>query len=373
MTIGSGDDGAAPVLAVPRPDTDVAHAVQVACQRLFADEARFVGAFHAALVPLVPGIMVTTQDGGQAVSEGLARAVLWAALTHDPPEVVEATLVGVGLEYGRQGFPDDGYHGVGHALLRAARETYSAEWSSELSSAWVAYYSWVGAYLSAGGRQSRHEQDEHLAPLPAGALASSASPSPEVPAPVDATPTAARFTDTEFTDTRFTDTGFTVGRPDSGGGADAVPPAASAGSPGDARGPAPRDRSFSGGWGQSPPAGLSLSTPRPTTGGTPSTLEEVLERLRTQYFTGNERALAAILTRVALRTGADLRAPRADQRADAAVIANVLAVLDVMGYRPGAGTGDQASPPPSTQRPPVARWWDRRRAGWRRAVPGLFR
>src|SRR5690606_18578463 len=48
----------------------------------------------------------------------------------------------------------------------------------------------------------------------------------------------------------------------------------------------------------------------------PRTLDDVLRVLHTRYFPGNDRALGAIVARVALRTGADLHAPRPDQLAD---------------------------------------------------------
>jgi hypothetical protein len=91
----------------------------------------------------------------------------------------------------------------------------------------------------------------------------------------------------------------------------------------------------------------------------------VLDLLRTRYFAGNERALGAIVTRVALRTGADLRAPRPDQRTNAAVIANVIAVLQVMGYVLNAGGSEAVERVIAAPERPAARarWWSRRRDG----------
>jgi hypothetical protein len=92
----------------------------------------------------------------------------------------------------------------------------------------------------------------------------------------------------------------------------------------------------------------------------------VLDLLRSSYFTGNERALGAIVTRVALRTGADLRAPRPDQHTNSAVIANVIAVLHGMGYvvQP---SGSEAVEVESrftlpVRQKPRQRWWRRRRS-----------
>jgi len=109
--------------------------------------------------------------------------------------------------------------------------------------------------------------------------------------------------------------------------------------------------------------------------GGPRTLDEVLDLLRSRYFLGNERSLGAVLTRVALRTGADLRAARPDQRADPAVVADVMAVLQVMGYTVQPAQDGLHGVPPASPAPRQDRWWDRSGGGrgWRRVVPGLFR
>jgi hypothetical protein len=98
-------------------------------------------------------------------------------------------------------------------------------------------------------------------------------------------------------------------------------------------------------------SGLGLAVP--AAGGPPPqpprTLTELLGTLRTGVFADNEWALEGVATRVALRTGADIRAPRPDQVADPAVVRDVLAVLGRMGY---AETDSAAVRP---------RWWARQR------------
>lgn len=148
----------------------------------------------------------------------------------------------------RQGFPRDGYLGVGHALLRSARTVSDSGWSSELSSAWVAYFSWLAEQLRAG--------------------------------------------------------------------ADVAELTPAAGPPTPAAGPGAR----------------------------PGTLDDVLVGLRAQHFAADPRGLDAICTRVMLRTGADLRDPRPDQRADPAVLSDVMMILTIMGYAPSSAP---PSAPPS--------------------------
>lgn len=82
---------------------------------------------------------------------------------------------------------------------------------------------------------------------------------------------------------------------------------------------------------RSAPAG---ATPRATT---QLSLDAIFDILRTQFFPGQQRALDAVCTRVMLRTGADLRAPRPDQQTDPQVVSEVLASLLLMGYTPTEG------------------------------------
>jgi hypothetical protein len=62
-----------------------------------------------------------------------------------------------------------------------------------------------------------------------------------------------------------------------------------------------------------------------------ASLEDVLGSLRSQLG-GNDLALGPVCTRVALRTGVNLRSPASDQLRDAAAIAKVLTCLSQMGY-----------------------------------------
>ncbi|GAA1984481.1 hypothetical protein [Catenulispora subtropica] len=93
----------------------------------------------------------------------------------------------------------------------------------------------------------------------------------------------------------------------------------------------------------------------PGTGGTGSaassavvrieSLGDVVSLLRSRYFPDNERALTTICTRVALRTGTDLRNPRPDQYADPVAISNVLSTLLVLGYSLQSFSIEDASEP----------------------------
>jgi len=482
-----------------RPSEEVAWAIRTACQRLFANEADFLRRFSTSLLALVPRLRDLPDDQGRVLAEGLGRAVLWAALTEDPVDVVEATFQNIGADHSQQGFPVEGYHGVGHALLRAARDTYTSDWTSELSSGWVAYYGWLGPFLQRGAAQSAQSPPgqpapadvtsppfglaaPRTAPEPVSALPSSgagprsatgdtptgvpqigrlvgggpvsapihlppplerpaglerparldrpaaldrptrapaaASPEPESPAhhrhwgapdgwepprwESDPGPRRDESRSAHLGGPRQPDrpsdrrpdrnperqqagrgaTTWEVGPTTAGltlataAGPVSVPARVAAGpvpalAPTPAAGFAPpftgRDGPPSGSFALprtgsptpvGPPGAASLT--QAIADGGPRTLDEVLDLVHSRFFLGNERALGAVLTRVALRTGADLRAPRPDQRANPAVIANVMAVLQVMGYAVQPAP-DALQVVLSTESPPSRQghWWSR--------------
>jgi hemoglobin-like flavoprotein len=296
------------------PDEAVLEAVRGTCQRLFAAEDAFVTSFRTSLAQLVPELQHMMPDQGTAVADGLARAVLWAALTTEPPQVVEETFRNVGMEYGRLGFPPGGYHGAGHALLRAARDAHRSDWSSELSSAWVAYYAWLAGHLARGAARAT-------------------GPGPAAWPPTDPEPsTWAARPGTE---------------PSPGAGAGAV-------------------------YSARPAAAGAFPTPR--------SLDDVLDLLRAAHFVGNEHALGAIVTRVAVRTGTNLLAPSPELRTDPTAIANVIAVLQVMGYLLPAADGRHPTPSTTHGSPDdrsQSRWFSRHRSdpmpGWGTTLPGTTR
>ncbi|WAZ26339.1 hypothetical protein STRCI_007903 [Streptomyces cinnabarinus] len=210
--------------------------MQFSCQLLFRREGEFAEHYYASLAEILPEIRKLTPHGGRPLCDSLVRSVLWAALTQDTPEVVEATLGRIGASHRQLGFPVVWYRPCGRALLDAAHALHGEDWGSALSSHWVAYYTWLSGSLASGSQ------------------AAQAKSGPDVPDPAGAE-------------------------------------------------------------------------------GTPSaSLGAVLAELRARLFPGEESSLAAICTRVALRTGADLRNPRPDQNADPAVVRNVLDILLVLGY-----------------------------------------
>jgi hypothetical protein len=93
---------------------------------------------------------VAAAPDGRELSERLAQAALWAALTTDPMDQIVATLRQVGYENARAGFPATAYTSAGHSLMGAARESYPGDWSGYHSSAWAGYVQWLNVYFLSG-------------------------------------------------------------------------------------------------------------------------------------------------------------------------------------------------------------------------------
>lgn len=152
--------GAAAVPPTPaRTSAGVAQVVQESCERLFLREEEFVERAEQALSDLLPQVRQLAPTEARTLSATLVRCVLWAALAHDPAPLIVATIQEVGANSHRQGFPDEGYLTMGHALLRAARAVYRGEWDSRLSAEWVSYLTWLIGNLQQGAAAARAAAD----------------------------------------------------------------------------------------------------------------------------------------------------------------------------------------------------------------------
>jgi hypothetical protein len=160
------------MVATARPALNGAREVQFCCQRLLAVEPEFAEVFHRELCALTPS-MLLAPTCSPALSAEVAHCVLWAALTQDPADVVEAAVRDFAAGHRGRGFPDDAYPSIGHALLRSVRATLPAGWSSELSSGLVSYALWLQPHLQAGARSA------------AAGSSSAASGSAELPLSLD--------------------------------------------------------------------------------------------------------------------------------------------------------------------------------------------
>ena len=99
------------------------------------------------LIPDLPGHL-----GGDdwTFCHRTVQALLWSALTDEPPHVVSGALRRLGAANQVASFPEGQYLGLAHALLRAVRELTDDDWSTTLGSAWISYFQWIQGHLVAG-------------------------------------------------------------------------------------------------------------------------------------------------------------------------------------------------------------------------------
>lgn len=351
---------------------------------------RLMEACYQRLIALVPGILQNPGDHGRLTAAELVREVLGVAVSDAPVEVVTPRLMATGGRLFEQGIPADGYPRVTHTLLRAARDIQAPEDGAGAS--WIAYLDWAGEHLAQGADDARARG----AQMPSRRSATTADPTTlgEIVQLLDReafsgnsrglasvlTRVALR-TGVDLREPRpdqerdpavvaaalatLASMGYQLGAERAEGPADPPHPTGPA-APEDANlfrdngsapvrdpsrprpGPAHAARSGPYDPGRRPrsrlarwwyrllhPAGSPSDDPPATVASlaaAPQTLTEILERLRTGDLVGNDWALDSVVTRVALRTGIDIRSPRQDQLADPDVVRQVLSVLGSMGY-----------------------------------------
>jgi hypothetical protein len=129
---------------------EIAEYIYRTCQRLGEAPDDFVEEFHRDFTAREPRITTVAPPDGRAITDRLARAALWAALTGDPMEQIVATLRQVGYENAREGFPGSAYTTAGHSLMGAARECYPGDWTGYFSSGWAGYVQWLNLSFLSG-------------------------------------------------------------------------------------------------------------------------------------------------------------------------------------------------------------------------------
>jgi hypothetical protein len=132
----------------------------------------FADGLQADIATLAPDLA----PGGRAFCERMVHALLWAALTDDPPPAVAASLRWVGTMNYLDGFPEAQYVNIAHALVRVVHDLAGSHWSTSMGSAWISYFLWIRPYLEDGARQAAARQ----------AAQQPVRPSTPVPAPGDA-------------------------------------------------------------------------------------------------------------------------------------------------------------------------------------------
>lgn len=127
-------------------DAALLHALRPSANRMAQDEETFVRLLHAEVERQVRGL----PGGGWRFCERTARTILWLAIAEQPAERAVEALMWLAESNCYDGFPQEEYVSVGHALVRVARDMYEANWTSATGSAWVQLYMWMQPHLQAG-------------------------------------------------------------------------------------------------------------------------------------------------------------------------------------------------------------------------------
>ena len=157
--------------SIAPPDPGVLRVIRPSAGRLAQLEDVFTEQLHYEVVGLIPDLPGHLGGDDWTFCHRTVQALLWSALTDEPPHVVSGALRQLGAANQLAGFPEGQYLGLAHALLRAVRELTDDDWSTTLGSAWISYFQWIQGHLVAGAQQvPRPPRAVPAQPPPAGVL-----------------------------------------------------------------------------------------------------------------------------------------------------------------------------------------------------------
>jgi len=133
--------------ATLRPDPESARLVRACSQALASRETQLADRFAVHLSALGAPV------AGAHAAE-LLHMILAGAHASADPTAVERRWQELGARAHVAGYAEEGFARVGHALVRAVREISSDDWSSALSSAWLAFHRWMAHHLALGAAEA---------------------------------------------------------------------------------------------------------------------------------------------------------------------------------------------------------------------------
>jgi hypothetical protein len=142
----------------PPLDPGLLQVIRASADRLIGLEDEFIRQLQYELATLIPDSASLRAAGGWVFCERMARTLLWAAVTDQPPDVVADTLRELGARNWLDGFSEAQYVSLVHALVRAVRDLCADDWSTSMSSAWISYFTWIKPYLVLGAQQAAAQQ-----------------------------------------------------------------------------------------------------------------------------------------------------------------------------------------------------------------------
>jgi hypothetical protein len=133
------------------PDSVALSDIRQSAGRLARNDETLARQLHEEMVQLVPGSALPLAFDMEAFCRSMARMLLWTALTDQPGHVVVDVLRQAGGQHCLDGFPNDEYASVAHALVQSVRYL-TDDWSASLGSAWVTFFLWARLHLLDGAR-----------------------------------------------------------------------------------------------------------------------------------------------------------------------------------------------------------------------------
>ena len=129
-------------------------AIHESAALLARDQDGFIRQFHSDVTSLVPDSSVPPGFVMPAFCDRMAKALLWVALTEQPPRFAVDPLRQLGAQNWYEGFPDSHYGSVAHALIQTVHYLSVNIWSTSTGSAWVSFFMWVQPHLVAGAHDA---------------------------------------------------------------------------------------------------------------------------------------------------------------------------------------------------------------------------
>ena len=131
------------------PDPATLSDIRRSAGRLGRHEDALARQLHEEMAQLVPGSVLPPAFDMEAFCRRMIRMLIWAALTDQPGSVVVDVLRQAGGQHRLDGFPDDEYDSVAHALVQSVRYL-TDDWSTAEGSAWITYFLWARLHLLDG-------------------------------------------------------------------------------------------------------------------------------------------------------------------------------------------------------------------------------
>lgn len=135
-----------------RPDPPSVQRV-MAVWSTFTDRHRdFVLHATRAMGSQLPAWHPLNPSSGSTAGLEMMDALIDAIERRRDPVALEQEWLKLGNAHSAAGLSDLDYRPLGHAVFHAAHSAFVDVWSTELGSAWVAYYVWVSAWVTHGSQ-----------------------------------------------------------------------------------------------------------------------------------------------------------------------------------------------------------------------------